>query len=93
MRALHNLYHLHCFKCDECGRALEKGDEFGLKDNSLYCKEDFDGIKREKESIPDSTLGMSTFCISFITVNYQCYTQVNRIRAFDSVLFKLEISS
>eukprot|EP00794_Sanderia_malayensis_P015990 gene15990-17600_t len=56
-RAMQNVYHLHCFKCEECGRTLEKGDEFGLKDRRLYCKEDLNGIKREKESSPDSTIG------------------------------------
>ncbi|XP_048587095.1 LIM homeobox transcription factor 1-beta isoform X2 [Nematostella vectensis] len=41
MRALGNVYHLHCFVCTMCGHILEKGQEFALKDNKLYCKADF----------------------------------------------------
>ena len=82
MRALHHVYHLHCFKCDECGRSLEKGDEFGLKDDRLFCKDDFNGIKPEKDSISDSTQGRQISYVSFITVNHRCYSFVNKIRAF-----------
>ncbi len=58
MRAHQNVYHLHCFKCDECGRTLEKGDEFGLKDRRLFCKEDLEELKQEeKGSVSDSTIG------------------------------------
>ncbi|XP_065068681.1 LIM homeobox transcription factor 1-beta-like isoform X2 [Rhopilema esculentum] len=55
MRAMHNVYHLHCFKCYECGQSLEKGDEFGLKDDRLFCREDLNGIRPEKDVISDST--------------------------------------
>ena len=41
MKALQNVYHVDCFKCFECGDKLEKGDEFILKDNKLYCSADF----------------------------------------------------
>ncbi|XP_020915885.1 LIM homeobox transcription factor 1-beta isoform X3 [Exaiptasia diaphana] len=41
MRALGNVYHLQCFVCAMCGHVLEKGQEFALKDNQLYCKLDF----------------------------------------------------
>ena len=41
MRALGNVYHIQCFVCTMCGHRLEKGQEFALKDNKLYCKEDY----------------------------------------------------
>ena len=44
MRALGNVYHLQCFVCAMCGHRLEKGQEFALKDNKLYCKEDFEKL-------------------------------------------------
>ncbi len=77
---MHNVYHLHCFKCDECGRTLEKGDEFGLKDRRLFCKDDLDGIKHEKESFSDSTIGELTHTlvyISLIRINELKYSNVN----------------
>lgn len=91
MRALQFVYHLHCFKCDECGRSLEKGDEFGLKDDHLYCKADLNGIKPERDSISDLTHGMRTSDISFIAVNYRFYAFVNKIRVFSWFLFDSKI--
>ncbi|XP_071509449.1 LIM/homeobox protein LMX-1.2-like [Diadema antillarum] len=41
MRALSNVYHLRCFTCVICDQQLKKGDEFVLKENRLYCKEDY----------------------------------------------------
>ncbi|XP_041482007.1 LIM homeobox transcription factor 1-beta-like isoform X2 [Lytechinus variegatus] len=41
MRALSNVYHLRCFTCVMCDQQLKKGDEFVLKENRLYCKEDY----------------------------------------------------
>ncbi|XP_029195579.1 LIM homeobox transcription factor 1-beta-like isoform X6 [Acropora millepora] len=41
MRALGNVYHLQCFVCAMCGQRLVKGQEFALKDNKLYCKDDY----------------------------------------------------
>ncbi|VDI71031.1 insulin gene enhancer protein ISL-1 [Mytilus galloprovincialis] len=40
MRAKDNLYHIDCFHCVACRRQLIPGDEFALKDNELFCKED-----------------------------------------------------
>lgn len=75
MRALQNVYHLHCFKCDECGRNFEKGDEFGLKDNRLYCKDDLHGIKREKGSISDSTVASDRSELSPAPSDISCDTK------------------
>lgn len=35
-------YHLNCFKCLTCERQLQKGDEFVLKNEGIYCKHDFE---------------------------------------------------
>lgn len=42
MRARHQVFHTDCFRCVYCQRKLLPGDEFALKDNQLYCKEDHD---------------------------------------------------
>ncbi|XP_031569658.1 LIM homeobox transcription factor 1-beta-like isoform X3 [Actinia tenebrosa] len=47
MRALGNVYHLHCFVCAMCGHVLEKGQEFALKDNKLYCKMDYAKLPKQ----------------------------------------------
>ena len=50
MKALDNVYHVDCFKCDECGDKLEKGDEFILKDEKLYCSSDFNVAEQKSDS-------------------------------------------
>ncbi len=35
-------YHLNCFKCIVCERLLQKGDEFVLKNEGIYCKHDYE---------------------------------------------------
>ncbi|XP_062515051.1 LIM/homeobox protein Lhx4-like isoform X2 [Corticium candelabrum] len=48
-RAIDNVYHMHCFKCNTCERQLETGDEFFLmEDGKVVCKED-----QEKAKDPD----------------------------------------
>ena len=50
MRAVQNVYHVDCFKCDECGDKLEKGDEFILKDGKLFCNADFNVAEQKSDS-------------------------------------------
>lgn len=50
MKALEKIYHVECFKCDECGDKLEKGDEFILKDDKLYCSADFNVAEQRSDS-------------------------------------------
>lgn len=38
MRARDLVYHLHCFNCASCNKALTKGEQFGMKDNMVYCR-------------------------------------------------------
>ncbi|XP_002738638.2 LIM homeobox transcription factor 1-beta [Saccoglossus kowalevskii] len=42
MRALCNVYHLRCFNCIICNQRLQKGDEFVVRDNQLFCKVDYE---------------------------------------------------
>lgn len=51
MRALGNVYHIQCFVCTMCGHRLEKGQEFALKDNILYCKDDYGKLPSKGSSI------------------------------------------
>ncbi|XP_028394707.1 LIM homeobox transcription factor 1-beta-like isoform X3 [Dendronephthya gigantea] len=57
MRTAGHVYHINCFACVVCECRLEKGQEFALKDNKLYCKEHFTNmkiIKQEREDNSDS---------------------------------------
>ncbi|XP_019875872.1 LIM/homeobox protein Lhx9 isoform X1 [Aethina tumida] len=38
MRARESVYHLHCFSCTSCGIPLSKGDHFGMREGSIYCR-------------------------------------------------------
>ncbi|CAF0790184.1 unnamed protein product [Didymodactylos carnosus] len=38
MRAKQYIYHLECFSCISCNHRLHPGDEFGLKDDELFCR-------------------------------------------------------
>ncbi|XP_057289579.1 LIM homeobox transcription factor 1-beta.1-like isoform X3 [Hydractinia symbiolongicarpus] len=49
MKALENVYHVNCFKCDECGDRLERGDEFILKEDKLYCSADFNVAEQKSD--------------------------------------------
>jgi hypothetical protein len=36
----HIYYHLHCFKCVVCDKLLQKGDEFVMHGEGIFCKND-----------------------------------------------------
>ncbi|CAF0816606.1 unnamed protein product [Brachionus calyciflorus] len=40
MKAKSNIYHYNCFACNTCNKKLLPGDEYQIKDDQLYCKED-----------------------------------------------------
>ena len=40
-------YHLNCFKCLVCDKVLQKGDEFVLRNEGIYCKNDFNFISQQ----------------------------------------------
>ncbi|KAK3521703.1 hypothetical protein QTP70_015810 [Hemibagrus guttatus] len=37
MRAVVNVYHVQCFRCERCHRQLQPGDKFTIRDGFLYC--------------------------------------------------------
>ncbi|XP_032872801.1 LIM/homeobox protein Lhx2-like [Amblyraja radiata] len=47
MRAKDEVYHLSCFTCAACGRALITGDLFGTSHGLVYCQEHFQPPGRE----------------------------------------------
>lgn len=40
MRAKNKIFHLECFRCVACNKQLVPGDEFALRPEGLFCKED-----------------------------------------------------
>ena len=40
MRAKNKIYHLDCFRCVACDKKLVPGDEFALRHDGLFCKDD-----------------------------------------------------
>lgn len=42
MKALDCVFHVHCFRCVECGQQLQKGEQFVIKDGQIFCRFDFD---------------------------------------------------
>ncbi|CAF0975404.1 unnamed protein product [Adineta steineri] len=41
LRAEQFVFHLECFTCNICHILLHTGDEFGLRENSIYCRNHF----------------------------------------------------
>lgn len=41
MRVRGSVYHVHCFSCCICHHQLQKGEEYVLHSNKLYCKQDY----------------------------------------------------
>ncbi|KAF0312569.1 isl-2b [Amphibalanus amphitrite] len=42
MRARDKIFHIDCFRCCVCAKHLVPGDEFALRSEALYCKDDYD---------------------------------------------------
>lgn len=38
MRARHLVFHIRCFSCAVCNTPLTKGDQFGMRDSSVFCR-------------------------------------------------------
>ena len=64
MRAKNKIYHLECFRCVACEKRLVPGDEFALRQDGLFCKEDHqvemvhvpDGVGNPGKMKPDAIL-------------------------------------
>lgn len=46
MRAKNKIYHVECFRCVACSRKLIPGDEFALREDGLFCKEDHQIVEK-----------------------------------------------
>ena len=53
MRAKNKIFHLECFRCVACDKQLVPGDEFALRDDGLFCREDHQENDR-KDSIENN---------------------------------------
>ena len=53
MRAKNKIFHLECFRCVACEKQLVPGDEFALRDDGLFCREDHQDSDR-KDSIENN---------------------------------------
>lgn len=38
MRARHLVFHVNCFSCAVCNTILNKGDQFGMRDSTVFCR-------------------------------------------------------
>ncbi|CAH1271042.1 LHX9 [Branchiostoma lanceolatum] len=46
MRARDSVYHLTCFTCVTCDKALTTGDEFGMQGSAIYCRYHYETFMR-----------------------------------------------
>ncbi|CAG7820590.1 unnamed protein product [Allacma fusca] len=46
MRARSKIYHMDCFRCVACERQLVPGDEFALREDGLFCKDDHEVLEK-----------------------------------------------
>lgn len=46
MRARSKIYHMECFRCVACERQLVPGDEFALREDGLFCKDDHEVLEK-----------------------------------------------
>jgi len=61
MRARDFVYHVTCFTCCMCNKTLLPGDFFGMRDNVIYCRDDYEGILQGMspgQGIPNGSPGV-----------------------------------
>nr|ABO93218.1 Lhx2 [Platynereis dumerilii] len=44
MRAREHVFHIGCFTCASCAKALTTGDYFGMKDHLIYCRSHYEHL-------------------------------------------------
>lgn len=44
MRAKDLVFHISCFTCASCNKTLTTGDQFGMQDDLIYCRNDYEII-------------------------------------------------
>lgn len=58
MRARHLVFHVRCFSCAVCNALLTKGDQFGMRESSVYCRLHYD-IVSESPTTASTPLSMN----------------------------------
>lgn len=58
MRARHLVFHVRCFSCAVCNAPLTKGDQFGMRDSSIFCRLHYE-ITLESPTTATTPLGMT----------------------------------
>ncbi|XP_059155484.1 LIM/homeobox protein Lhx9-like [Physella acuta] len=58
MRAKDQVFHLTCFACTACNRTLKSGEQYGLKDNLIYCRMDYELMFQGEFNLPSMSPGM-----------------------------------
>ena len=53
MRAREHVYHIGCFTCASCNKALTTGDYFGMKDSMIYCRSHYELVLQGEFMPPD----------------------------------------
>ena len=56
MRAKNKIFHLECFRCVACDKQLVPGDEFALRPDGLFCKEDHHANSQEENNNNEHTM-------------------------------------
>ena len=57
MRAKNKLFHLKCFRCVQCDKKLVPGDEFALKGEGIFCKDDHKTTVKQEENNNNNNSG------------------------------------
>lgn len=58
MRARHLVFHVRCFSCTVCNSPLTKGDQFGMRDSSIFCRSHYE-ITLESPTTTSTPLGIT----------------------------------
>ena len=56
MRARDMVYHVGCFACASCNAVLNTGEQFGMRDNLIFCKQHYE-FPSSGEFPPQSMMG------------------------------------
>lgn len=61
MRARHLVFHVRCFSCTVCNSPLTKGDQFGMRDSSIFCRSHYE-IAMESPTTTSTPLPLGMTC-------------------------------
>jgi hypothetical protein len=74
MKARELVYHISCFTCSSCHKPLSTGDQFGMKENLIYCRNDYELLFQGEyfQSIADDLCNC-------LPLNSDCHTIVLKL--------------